>query len=124
RSRMETFDWDALLDRNTAMAWLPSKLQTSRENTIRRLEQFASQVRGEIHFRASYAASAVAVVLLGAILGVIMKGGQVLTAFGISCIPTSFVVVSSIMGRNLADRPEHALASLGVMWGATGVMYL
>ncbi|MFH1419322.1 MAG: hypothetical protein ABII12_13695 [Planctomycetota bacterium] len=44
------------------------------------------------------------------------------TAFGISCIPMVFVVVASIVGRNLADRPEYATLSTCVMWGALVLM--
>jgi hypothetical protein len=35
-----------------------------------------------------------------------------------------FVIVATIAGRNLADRPDSLALSLGVMWGATGFMYL
>jgi hypothetical protein len=53
-----------------------------------------------------------------------VRGGQVLTAFGISCVPMLFVIVASIVGRNLADRPDYSLASAGVMWGSTVFLYL
>lgn len=33
-----------------------------------------------------------------------------------------FVVVASIVGRNLADRPEYATLSTCVMWGALVLM--
>jgi hypothetical protein len=81
-------------------------------------------VRGEIHFRAAYACSAVATVLLGAMLGIVLRGGQVLTAFGISCVPTAFVVVAGIVGRNLSSQPQYGIASMAVMWGATAMMFV
>jgi lipopolysaccharide export LptBFGC system permease protein LptF len=83
-----------------------------------------SELEGEIHFRASYSVVAIAVVLFGAVLGIIVRGGQVLTAFGISCLPMLFVVVASIAGRNLADQPAHTMASITIMWGAAAFMYL
>ena len=46
--------------------------------------QMVGEVTGEIHFRASYAVSVIAMILVGATLGVIVRGGQVLTAFGIN----------------------------------------
>jgi len=82
-----------------------------------------SDVQGEIHFRASYSLSAIAIILFGAVLGIIVRGGQVLTAFGISCVPMIFVLVASIVGRNLSDRPEYGLLSVTVMWGSTIFMY-
>src|SRR5207247_1903101 len=89
-----------------------------------RIGRFRSEVQGEIQFRASYAASAIAVILIGAMLGIVMRGGQVLTAFGISCLPTAIVVVASIVGRNLAEQPGKQIVSLAVMWGATALLYV
>lgn len=103
---------------------LPRKQARQIERFQDFVREFVSEVRGEIHFRASYALTSVAVVILGAVLGIIVRGGQVLTAFGISCIPSLFVVLCSIVGRNLADKPDYAMVSLGVMWGGTVFIYL
>lgn len=103
---------------------LPRKQNRLCERLLEHIQKFKSEVRGEIHFRASYSLSSVAVVVLGAVLGTIVRGGQVLTAFGISCVPSLFVVLSSIIGRNLADKPDYAVACLGVMWGGTAIIYL
>jgi hypothetical protein len=65
----------------------------------------------------------VAIVLFGAVLGIIVRGGQVLTAFGISCLPMLFVVVAGIVGRNLSDRPAYGAMGIAVMWGAAAFMY-
>jgi hypothetical protein len=91
---------------------------------IDRFAEYQAEVRGEIHFRASYSLCTIAIVLFGAVLGIIVRGGQVLTAFGISCVPMVFVVVASIVGRNLADRPQFSTLSLGVMWGVVIFMYV
>ncbi|MFQ5424821.1 MAG: LptF/LptG family permease [Phycisphaerae bacterium] len=123
QSRVEQFDPDEVLNPGVEQRALPRKLAEARKKLLRRMAQFESEVTGEIHFRASYSLSAVAVVLIGAMLGVVLRGGQVLTAFGISCLPTAFVVVASIVGRNLADQPGGAPAALAVMWGATAVTY-
>lgn len=58
-------------------------------------------------------------VVLGAALGVIVRGGQVLTAFGVSFIPALFVIVTIIMGRQLAEQPDKALIGLVIIW--TGI---
>ncbi len=121
--RVEAFDFLALLDGSREFD-MPKRQERLREKLIKRFHKFKGEVLGEIHFRASYALSAIAVVLFGAVLGIIVRGGQVLTAFGISCIPMVFVVVASIVGRNLADRPEYVTLSISIMWGATAFMYL
>jgi len=123
REKVASFDFLSLLDENNQFS-MPKRQTRLRDRLIKRVAEFRAEVQGEIHFRASYSLCAIAVVLFGAILGVIMRGGEVLTAFGISCIPMVFVVVAGIAGRNLADRPEYATLSVCVMWGATAFMYL
>ncbi len=119
--KVEAFDPLSLLD-PTATFELHRKHTALRGRLLDRLDEMQSEVQGEIHFRASYSMCAVAIVLFGAVLGVVIRGGQVLTAFGISCIPMVFVVVASIVGRNLADRPEYTTLSTCVMWGALVLM--
>lgn len=118
----EAFDIGSLFSANAILSLYP-KQKKMQAKLLDRLDRYASEVRGEIHFRASYSLCAIAIVLIGALLGIIIRGGQVLTAFGISCVPMLFVIVASIVGRNLADRPSYGLASICVMWGATAVMY-
>jgi lipopolysaccharide export LptBFGC system permease protein LptF len=114
---------DSLLDSGASFDLSP-KQQKSRTKLLTWLAKFKSEVQGEINFRASYSLCTVAIVLFGAVLGIIVRGGQVLTAFGISCIPMLFVVMAGIVGRNLADRPNLATLSISVMWGAALFIYL
>jgi hypothetical protein len=123
RQRIDAVDLVSLLDAGTQFGLYPQQ-ERLRSKAIERLAEFRSKVLGEIHFRASYTLGSVALVLLGAVLGIIVRGGQVLTAFGISCIPMLFVVVASVVGRNLADRPAYTLVSICVMWGATAFLYV
>lgn len=106
-----------------AGAGLPGRQAKLHEKVFKRMQEYQSEIRGEIHFRMSYSFSAIAIVLLGAVLGIIVRNGQVLTAFGISCVPMAFVVVASIIGRNLADRPQYGWLSILVMWSSTVFMF-
>lgn len=96
---------------------LSSKLSDERNRLVERRDKVLAEVRGNIQFRASYAAGTIGVVLLGAILGAVLRGGQVLTAFGISCIPSLVVVIGAIAGRNFADQPRTHLVGVSLMWG-------
>ena len=121
-ARYEAFDMTSLFDPATDLN-LFQKQERMQTKLIKRVRENISEVRGEIHFRASYALAAIAIIVLGAVLGIIVRGGQVLTAFGISCIPMLIVVIASIVGRNLADRPDYTTTSITVMWGSTVFMY-
>lgn len=122
--RFSTFEASkgSLFDESFSLP-LYEKQERGRQRIGERVQRYRSEVAGEIHFRRSYSLVTVAIVLLGAILGIIVRGGQVLTAFGISFVPLLIVIVASIVGRNLADRPAQMGASLMVMWGATAFMY-
>jgi hypothetical protein len=101
---------------------LPRKAADVREQLVGLREQMECKVAGVIHFRASFAFSAIPVIALGAILGSILRGGQVLTAFGISCIPSLVLAIGVIVGRNLADNPSTHAAGLSVMWLADALL--
>lgn len=123
QERFASFKMASLFDEAFDMP-IYAKQERMRRKLVGRLGRYVTEVRGEIHFRSSYSLGAIAIVLLGAMLGIIVRGGQVLTAFGISCVPMLIVIVASIVGRNLADRPDYALISTCVMWGSTFFMYL
>lgn len=102
----------------------PPKLQEVRRKLFDEKERLLCDVICNIQFRSSYAVSALPVIVLGAVLGVILRGGQVLTAFGISCIPSLISIVASILGRNLADHPRTHEIGILVMWCANGGLSL
>jgi len=121
--RFRTITTEQLIDPIPRLR-LPPRQAKQHGRVIEMLDLMMADVISEIHFRGSYALSAIAVILVGSILGIIVRGAQVLTAFGISCLPTLFVVLCSIIGRNLADQPQHLPWSIGVMWAGTAAVYL
>jgi len=123
QQQIDSLNVSKLLDPTASMTMRPKQARM-RGFLLARVAKSKSDLEGEIHFRASYSLGAVAVILFGAVLGIIVRGGQALTAFGISCLPMLVVVVAGITGRNLADRPEHTALALGIMWGATVFMYV
>lgn len=121
-ARWASFNLEDMLEPDAGIG-LPGRQAKLHEKIYKRMLEYQSEIRGEIHFRMSYSFSAIAIVLLGAVLGIIVRNGQVLTAFGISCVPMAFVVVASIVGRNLADRPQYGWLSILVMWSSTAFMF-
>jgi len=91
-----------------------------------------SKVRAEIHLRLSYGTSCLLTVLLGAALGLLWRGGQVLAAFTISAVPGAAVAAVVMMGREFIKSPTISdVAGMGVTWGGiallgvvTGFIYL
>ncbi|MCH8964621.1 MAG: LptF/LptG family permease, partial [Planctomycetes bacterium] len=78
--------------------------------------KYLHQIYAEINVRTVYSISVLVLAVLGAALGIIYRGGHVLVAFGISFVPTLFVVVLTILGKNIAKGESTLLVGLGIMW--------
>jgi len=73
---------------------------------------------GEMHGRIAYGVSCFALVALGAALGLIFRGGQLISAFATSTLPAAAVIVMVLMGKELAHNSQVPLvAGLSVIWG-------
>ncbi|MDX2198800.1 MAG: LptF/LptG family permease [Phycisphaerae bacterium] len=106
----------ALLDRNHAMD-LPEKLAELRKSVIDKARRLHYRVRSLIHFRFAVALAVLLTVLIAATLGAGFRGSQLLTAFGISCIPGAAVAVLIFVGHSTADRAATHTLGVILMWG-------
>ncbi len=64
-----------------------------------------AKVAAEMHMRIAYGVSCMLMVMMGAALGLIFRGGQMLAAFAISAVPASLVIVMLFMGKELIKNP-------------------
>jgi lipopolysaccharide export LptBFGC system permease protein LptF len=95
---------------------LPPALEDQRMSLARSVNRSYHQLLSIIHYRVAYPLSALVLVGLGAALGIILRGGQVLTAFAISFVPLVFVVLLMIMGRGQAQEPQTYALGVGLIW--------
>jgi len=104
-------------------------IKALRSVTIRRL---INKIKAEMHMRAAYSLSCLLMVAMGAALGIMLKGGQVISAFAISVVPAALVIVMMIMGKQMARNPDVSVSvGLASIWAgvvallvATSVIYL
>jgi hypothetical protein len=55
--------------------------------------------------------------MIGIGLGIILKGGHLLTAFAASAVPALALVTCIMMGKNITENPgAAALSGIGLMW--------
>lgn len=93
-----------------------------RERALAGAKSFVRDVTSELHSRLAFSVSAFVLVLFGAALGVLFRGAHVVSAFGISFVPSVFVIVMNIMGRQLAEKPGTEIAGLWVIWGSLAIV--
>jgi len=103
---------------------LGQQIEDARESVIRELDQQVRNINGIIHARSAFSVGCVLLIVLGAGLGIITRGGQALVAFGISCIPFVFLVVVITMGRQMAQNEGTELAGLVIVWAGIGLVAL
>lgn len=75
------------------------------------------EITGVIHSRLALSISTFVLVILGAALGIVFRNSHVFTAFGISFVPSLFVLATIIMGRQLAQNAGTTLIGLATIWG-------
>jgi hypothetical protein len=77
--------------------------------TVRRIAATFSE-------RAAFSSSVLVLVLLGAVLGIVFRGSQAVVAFGISFVPSLFVIILIVMGKQLSQNAGTHIAGLATMW--------
>ncbi|HRX83456.1 MAG TPA: LptF/LptG family permease [Phycisphaerae bacterium] len=92
-------------------------VQEHRKKAIAGVGMVSREITGEIHARLAFSISVFVLVILGAALGIVFRGSQVLVAFGISFVPSALVISTIIMGKQLIEKPGMTWVGIGVIWG-------
>lgn len=99
------------------LAELRSTAREKWDDTVR-------EITAVLNERLVFSLSVLVLVLLGAALGIVMRGAHLLTAFGISFVPSLVVLVLVVMGKQLTGHAATADAGLAVMWSGLGLVAL
>ncbi len=84
-----------------------------------------SKLIAEMHFRVAFGASCFLLVAIGGGLGILLKGGQLLSGFAVSLLPSLPVVVLILTGKEMARNIDVPLVvGIGVMWSGVAALFL
>jgi hypothetical protein len=103
----------------------PSAQLTMMQNQLQRqITRTLSQIMAETHSRLVFGIGCITLVMTGIGLGIILKGGHLLTAFAASAVPAMVLITCIMMGKNIAKNPGAAIASFGIilMWAGLVVL--
>jgi len=82
-----------------------------------------AEIGAETHSRLVFGIGCITLIMIGIGLGIILKGGHLLTAFAASAIPALALVTCIMMGRNVAKNPDAtALPGIILMWAGLIVL--
>lgn len=114
-AEVEELSSDALLAPDDAL---------SDGHPITRKRVAAAKVRGQasrridsiLSERFAFSASVFVLVILGAVLGIVFRGNQAIVAFGISFVPSLFVLITIVTGKQMAQNEGTRMVGLLTMW--------
>ena len=82
-----------------------------------------ADIKAEIHTRLVFGLGCIPVIMIGIGMGIMFKGGHLLTAFGISSVPAGFLIVCIMMGKSITkNRNSLDVSGIMLMWMAIVVL--
>jgi lipopolysaccharide export LptBFGC system permease protein LptF len=100
------------------LRYLQDKLEAEIRATLVR-------IKAEIHTRLVFGAGCIPMILIGIGLGIIKKGGHLLSAFGAGCIPAAVLIVCIMSGKNLIkSHGSESITGIGLMWAGLAFLVL
>lgn len=99
------------------------KLKLLQNRLQREIRKTLAKIKAEMHSRLVFGIGCVSMILIGIGLGIVRKGGHLLSAFGASCVPAAGLVVCIMSGRNVTENlGSQSVSGIALMWG--GLLFL
>jgi len=104
----------------------PSPELKSLQNKLqRKIQRTLVKIKAEIHSRLVFGIGCVSLIMIGIGLGIILKGGHLLSAFGTSSVPAAVLIVCIMMGKNITKNPgSRAGSGIVLMWAGLVLLSL
>jgi lipopolysaccharide export LptBFGC system permease protein LptF len=94
-----------------------AKLTELQNNLQKKIRKTMVAIKAETHSRLVFGIGCVSLIMIGIGLGIIKKGGHLLSAFGASSVPAAALIVFIMMGKNITKNPgAHAGSGIVLMW--------
>jgi len=101
------------------------KLQNLQYKLARKIRNTLVQIQAETHSRLVFGLGCVPMIMIGIGLGIVLKGGHLLSAFGASCVPAATLIVCIMMGKNIAQNAGSKMVSgTALMWAGLIILSL
>ena len=128
RTNLGTLKPDKLARELSELSGLqPSSMLSNQQSTLdREIRKTLVEIKSEIHSRLVFGIGCVPMILIGIGLGIIKKGGHLLTAFGASCVPAAVLIVCIMSGKHVTENlgAANTLSGVAMMWAGLGFLFL
>jgi lipopolysaccharide export LptBFGC system permease protein LptF len=100
-----------------------TKLKALQDKLQEKIDYTLSEIEAEVHSRLVFGIGCVSVIMIGIGLGIILRGGHLLSAFGASSVPAGMLIVCIMMGKNIIKN-TGAQAGSGIVLMWAGLVFL
>ncbi|MCP4709174.1 MAG: LptF/LptG family permease [Planctomycetes bacterium] len=91
-------------------------IQLLENRIIESCDELIREIMIEKHSRLAFGISCVVLVLLGTVLGIVMKSSHLLMAFGVSFIPAAFCLITIFTGKHIAEKTDTQTMGIVFLW--------
>ena len=114
--RIEACTPAAVMNQATVLPADPD-LERGRKTLWKQAQELRRRIKSVLHYRMSFALSALVTILMGAALGVIFRGSRALAAFGLACIPFAIVALFIAVGKQMIESESTQHVGPWLIWG-------
>ncbi len=100
-------------------------LDRLRQVLRRKIRVTLTDIEAEINSRLVFGIGCIPMILIGIGLGIIQRGGHLLSAFGASCLPGAVLIVAIICGKHITENSKiQGHTGILVMWAGLAFLIL
>ncbi len=100
-----------------------SMLAALQKELQKEIDRTVVDIEAEMNSRLVFGIGCVPMIMIGIGLGIINRGGHLLSAFGASCVPAAVLVVIIISGKRLTgNMASEGLSGVGIMWAGLAAL--
>lgn len=94
-----------------------STLASLQHELMRTIRRTLVDIKAETNSRLVFGIGCIPMIMIGIGLGIINRGGHLLSAFGASCIPAAVLIVAIISGKHVTENmTAQGVSGILVMW--------
>ena len=100
-----------------------SMLDKLQKGLARQLRRTQVNIKAEKNSRLVFGIGCLPMIMIGIGLGIINRGGHLLSAFGASCIPAAVLIVAVISGKHVTENmTSEGVSGIMVMWAGLAAL--
>jgi lipopolysaccharide export LptBFGC system permease protein LptF len=102
-----------------------NELSKLRKELGKKIKKTIVQIKAETHSRLVFGIGCVPMIMIGIGLGIIKKGGHLLSAFGASCVPAAVLIVCLMSGKHITENlSSQNVSGISLIWGGLAFLTL